>query len=455
MSNIDVSLLSLDATAQKALIEQGELTSAEITRQQLSAINVLEPSINAFISVDEACDKQSSVKHGVLSGINIALKDNIDVKGFVTTAGLKLANPLVAEQDSFVAANLRQAGVRFMGKLNMHEGALGATNHNAHYGNCYNPHQTDHTPGGSSGGSAAAVASCMVPLSLGTDTMGSVRIPASYCGLFGLKPSRGAVSNRGSVTCSRQMDNIGPLARSARDLALVFDVIQGFDQLSADSIDIVYDRQTPPAPVLLVPEDLDGLGVEASVARDFHDNLDVFREMGCTIKTFSFEDYDFGAARRAGLIICEAEMRVQHAHDWDNHIENFSPYLHNMLSFIERKSPMDIMRSERVLDNAVVTARGLFSKGDFLLMPTAPQRAFAMEDKVPANQADLTSFANQAALAALSMPMLSDNVLPAGMQLVGTGGSDYQLLALAEAWQRASGFKFSMPEYIRQKLQGV
>ena len=139
----------------------------------------------------------------MFQGICVGVKDNIDVKGFATTAGMATRIGRQAKQDAFVINRLRQTGAQFIGKLNMHEGALGATNQNEHFGDCHNPHKHGYTPGGSSGGSAAAVASGMVGLSLGTDTMGSVRIPAAYCGIFGFKPSRGAVSNHGSVTCSR------------------------------------------------------------------------------------------------------------------------------------------------------------------------------------------------------------------------------------------------------------
>jgi aspartyl-tRNA(Asn)/glutamyl-tRNA(Gln) amidotransferase subunit A len=174
--------------------------------------------------------------------------------------------------------------------------------------------------------------------------------------------------------------------------------------------------------------------------------------MGCEIKTFDISHYNFSAARRAGLIICEAEMRVEHEAYWLNNNEKFSPYLKSLLSYIDKKSPMDVIKSERVLDNAIIEARNILSQGDFILMPTAPQRAFSFNDAIPANQADLTSLANQTGLPAVSIPMITDNVLPSGMQLIGKGASDLALLALAEQWQTHTQFQYKIPNIIIELL---
>ncbi|MBU3023522.1 amidase [Aestuariibacter sp. A3R04] len=439
-----VELLHLDLTAQLALIDDGKVTADELTAFQLDWIHHLNPLINAFISIaDNArCDEPE----GLLRGAAVAVKDNINVAGFTTTAGLSVLKENRVHTDASAVARLRQAGGRFIGKLNMSEGALGASNHNAHFGDCFNPFDLALTPGGSSGGSAAAVASGMVSLALGTDTMGSVRIPASYCGVFGFKASRGAISNAGTVPCGRVMDTVGPIARSARDLSLAFSVMQGYDPNCPRSVPMAFDPVMPSSPVLLVPDDLPNLGVEDDIIKDFEANLEAFVDMGCQLRRFSFAHYDFGAARRAGLILCEADMRHFHAAAWDAYPDDFSDYLRNLLSYIDRKTPMDVMRAEVTLDNAVLTARTLFSQGDFLLLPTAPQRAFPMAGEIPVNQADLTGFANQAGLCAVSVPMLSDNPLPAGMQIVGQFAADKQVLALAEMWEQHVQFTFTIPQ---------
>lgn len=449
---INPELLSLDFTAQIQLVKSGQVSASEILSQQQALIAKLNPSLNAFISYEKAAFPEQ--QDTPLAGLSIALKDNIDALGFFTTAGMATRMGRVPSEDAFVTHLLRQAGASFIGKLNMHEGALGATNYNSHFGNCHNPFQPGLTPGGSSGGSAVSVASGMASMSLGTDTMGSVRIPASYCGIFGFKPSRGAVSNRGTVTCSRIMDNIGPMARSVDDLILVMNIIAKHDGESAESCAYLWRNVTEltPGSVLLVPDNLSGLGINRDIIDDFNANLDIFRQIGCSIQTFCFTDYDFAAARRAGLLLCEADMRQEHKEDWQNNRDTFSDYMQAMLGFVDTKSPVDIMRAERVLENAVVFANRLFSQGDFLLMPTAPQRAFSFDEEVPVNQADLTSFSNQAGLAALSLPMQTKQPLPAGMQLVGPKASDFQLLHLARQWQRESGYRFQLPDYIRGQL---
>ncbi|ABG40035.1 aspartyl/glutamyl-tRNA(Asn/Gln) amidotransferase subunit A [Paraglaciecola sp. T6c] len=445
---MDIALLSQDVSTHIALIKDKQISAQELATEQHSFIKRVNSSINAFISYAMPNVEQSaSFDKSLFQGICIGVKDNIDVRGFATTAGMATRVGRQAKQDAFVVSRLKQTGVQVMGKLNMHEGALGATNQNEHFGDCHNPHKHGYTPGGSSGGSAAAVASGMVGLSLGTDTMGSVRIPAAYCGIFGFKPSRGAVSNHGTVTCSRVMDNIGPLARSAKDLTLALSVMKAFDEGCAASIDFsAFNRLSyTDNKVLLVPENLEQLGVAPDIAADFATNLTAFTDLGFSIQYFDFSGYDFGAARRAGLLLCEADMRIEHQEDWANNQHKFSGYMRGMLSYIERKSPMDMMQSERVLDNAKVFARQLFKQGCAILMPTVLQRAFAFEEPVPANQADLTSFANQAGLPAVSLPMFSDNPLPAGMQIVGPLGSDNQLLQLAERWQEHTQFRCILP----------
>jgi Asp-tRNA(Asn)/Glu-tRNA(Gln) amidotransferase A subunit family amidase len=451
---IDLTLLAHDLTTHISLVKSGQIKASEIVAQQLAWIKKINPEINAFISTSPNLPAITLTENATLAGLSVAVKDNIDVSGYVTTAGMQTRVDRMATTDAFVVQKLRDAGASFIGKLNMHEGALGATNQNAYFGDCINPHKSGYTPGGSSGGSGAAVAAGMVSVALGTDTMGSVRIPASYCGVFGFKPTKGLVSNRGSVVCGRIMDNIGPIARSADDLMLCMSLISGYDQLNALS-HVQYsfsDSLTETSKVLMVPDDMSILGIESDIIEDFERNLMVFKDLGYQIKTFSFDGYDFGAARRAGLLICEADMRVEHAHDWAHHRSKFSDYLQSMLSFIETKSPMDIMASERVLDQAEIYGRGLFENGGYLLLPTAPQRAFSFADSVPSNQADLTSLANQAGLPAVSIPMLTDHELPAGMQIVGPKMSDKSLLQIAQQWQQATQFKYQLPDNVKSKL---
>ncbi|MEE2002914.1 amidase [Alkalimonas sp. MEB108] len=447
---LDTEVLAADFCQQRQWIEAGALSAAELLQWQWQAAGQLNPKLNCFTQL--AATAPEPQPHGALAGLALAVKDNIDVAGFATTAGLEVRRHHQPAQNAFVIEQLKAAGCSIIGKLNMHEGALGASNHNSHFGDAHNPHRLGHTPGGSSGGSGSAVAAGLVPIALGTDTMGSVRIPASYCGVFGFKPSRGAVSNRGSVPCGRSMDTIGPLARSARDLSLVYRLMATFDARSPEAIRLPPESTTDNQHIktlrILVPEALDTLGVDDAILRDFNNNLQLFRELGCTLQSFSFGDYPFAAARRAGLLLCETDMRLEYQQEWQNQQALFSDYLRALLAYPDRKSPLDYSAALLVLEQAVVSARHWFTQGDLILLPTTPQRAFSLADPVPANQADLTSLANQAGLPALSLPMLSDQALPAGMQLIGPVGSDWQLLALAELWQQASGFRYRLPAMV-------
>lgn len=448
---LDKQLLAADFTQQQQWLRAGEISADALLRQQWTLAQRLNPQLNCFTQLNP--DQPAAANAGPLAGLALAVKDNIDVAGFATTAGLEIRRRHVPAQDAFVIKRLKAAGASLLGKLNMHEGALGATNHNQHFGDAHNPHQLGFTPGGSSGGSGAAVAAGIVPIALGTDTMGSVRIPASYCGVFGFKPSRGVISNQGSVPCGRIMDTIGPLARSARDLSLAFQQMAGFDAACPLSVQAA-EQAMPDLRLLrlLVPAELDSLGIAEDILQDFNTNLQVFRDLGCRVEYFSLAGYAFAAARRVGLLLCEADMRVEYQQEWQQRPEQFSAYLYNLLAYPERKSAIDYSAALKVMDQAVLTARQWFGQGEILVLPTTPQRAFSLAAAVPANQADLTSIANQAGLPALSLPMLTQQALPAGLQLIAAHGHDNWLLRLADYWQQESGFSYRLPECVVQSL---
>lgn len=443
-----------DLAGQGAALAAGQRTSAQLTQQILERIERHNPALNCYLHVDaagalaaaQAADlrRLAGKPLGPLDGLAIAVKDNIDVAGMPTTAGMATRRGRIAASDAFAVAQLRAAGAVILGKLNMHEGALGATNSNPHYGDCHNPHRPGYTPGGSSGGSACAVAAGLAGAALGSDTMGSVRIPASYCGVSGLKPSRGLVSTGGTVACSYRLDTIGPLARSARDLRLLMDVLARFDPGCADAL--APGAVAQPASVLLAPSDLDALGVDPVVAALFEQQLAVFEQLGFSVVKAPFGGHDFAAARRAGLLSCEADMLIEHAADRASQPGQFSPELRAMLDFAANKDLASLARANRVIDRAALRSHAWFAQAGMVVLPTTPQRAFAFGTPVPANQADLTSIANMAGLPALSLPMpVAPGTLPAGLQLVGPRGCDAALVQLAERYQQACGYTCEAP----------
>ena len=239
----------LSVAELSAAFEAQQLDALSVTRSVLARIEALNPALNAYLTVcgdtalAEAAEASARAaagqRRGVLDGVPIALKDNIDLAGLPTSNGFAQSEKLppwrLPKEDAELVRRLRAAGAVILGKLNMHEGALGATSDNPHFGAAINPHRPGYTPGGSSGGSGAAVAAGLCAASLGSDTGGSIRIPASYCGVVGFKPSFGLVSTRGVVPLSWRLDHVGPLTRTVADARIVFDALRGFDPACPDS----------------------------------------------------------------------------------------------------------------------------------------------------------------------------------------------------------------------------
>src|SRR5688572_3143482 len=242
----DVALLSLQAAS--VLIHSRRVSSVDMVRACLDRIARHDRELGAFITltadsaIDEAkradADLANGIDHGALHGIPIALKDLYDTAGVRTTAGSRIYGDRVPERDCVVVEKLRSAGAVFLGKLNLHEWALGVTNQNPHFGPACNPWDNTRIPGGSSGGSAVAVASGFCFMSPGSDTGGSIRIPASLCGVVGLKPTYARVSLRGVIPLSWTLDHAGPLARTVGDLALALNGVAGHDPLDPSSVDV-------------------------------------------------------------------------------------------------------------------------------------------------------------------------------------------------------------------------
>jgi aspartyl-tRNA(Asn)/glutamyl-tRNA(Gln) amidotransferase subunit A len=269
-----------ELTAHEALdgLVAGDLTSVELTRSVLGRIDATEPQINAYISVDadgalETAarvdrQRQAGEDPGPLAGIPLAIKDVLCVRGGRTTCGSGILANYVAPYDATAVARVRDAGAVFLGKTNMDEFAMGSSTENSHFGPTRNPIDLERVPGGSSGGSAAAVAAREATLALGSDTGGSVRQPAGYCGVVGLKPTYGRVSRYGLVAFASSLDQVGPVTRDVEDAALLLGVVAGHDPRDATSV----DRQVPDYRAKL-NEGVEGLRV--GLAREFFaDGLD-------------------------------------------------------------------------------------------------------------------------------------------------------------------------------------
>ena len=409
-----------------------------------AAIERINPHINAYIDLrsglfqDQAQMADRRRRDGVigrLDGIPLALKDNIDMAGWPTRAGLPTRERPV-EHDAHVVTRLRASGAVLVGKTNMDEGALGAAGDNPHFGATHNPHRHGYSAGGSSGGAAAAVAAGLAVAAVGSDSLGSIRIPASYCGVYALKPTHGEISARGLVPAARRLDAVGLLARSAGDLTVLLQVLAGYDADDARSrrrrvAFALPDWEPGNLRAGLLP-DLAAVGVQPEVIEVFEAAMARLRHALGDRRTVDFADWDFSRTRRAGLLLMEAEMLGTFAADLADTAHPVSPRLRQLLGFAGSKSAADYAVADRVLDAATLKMRRLFAQVDVLVLPTTPQGAFALDGPVPDSQADLTSFASLAGCPAVSLPMGTlPNGLPVGLQLVGARGSDLRLLELA------------------------
>ena len=427
-------------------------SSVARTEAALSRIARQDGDIRAFVATlaesalteARASDarRAAGASLGPLDGMPFAVKDNIAVAGLPTQAGTSaFGDP--AGADATVVRRLRAAGAVLVGTLNMHEGALGATTDNPFWGRCMNPLKPGFTPGGSSGGSAAAVAAGMVPMTLGTDTMGSVRIPAAYCGLWGLKPTRGRVPVTGLTHLSWTLDTIGPLAGNPRLLGAMLAAMEGpaaDDPLSAPLPD--RDR---------VPDDLEGLrfGIpDAAALADCEEIVlaafEAFRAAlagkGAILEPVEVAGWMPGALRRAGLLVSEVEGAEVLGDALDG--PGISDGFRAMLAYGRQAGAGQVARAYRQLQELAVAVDHALAGRDGLLMPTAPQRAFAHGGEVPVNQADFTALANVAGVPALTIPLdAPDGGLPCAAQIIGPRGSDHRLIAMGSLMQVLPGVR--------------
>ena len=358
--------------------------------------------LGAFVDIDP----DAAFGTGPLADVTVGVKSNIAVRGLPWTGGMAHLRGNIAREDAPVVAALRRAGAKILGTLNMHEAALGAVTDNAFYGRTHNPHRPGYTPGGSSGGSGAAVAAGLCELALGTDTLGSVRIPAAYCGVYGLKPTHRAIDDAGMLFLDARLDSIGPLARDLAMIERAWAVI-GIAGSAAPLSRLVTLRNL--AGVECQPAVLDGY--QAALGA-----LDLARsEIDLPAGTSAIRTAALASAGRA-LIADLGDHRVE-----------ASDELRSVLSAVEKiPENAGLLAATRA---ALVDALG--SDG-VLLMPTTPHGAFAHGTRAPATQADFTGLANVAGLPALALPSgRNADGLPVSVQIMGPAGSEPALIALA------------------------
>jgi len=450
---LDLSVLTV-AEASAALTA-GRISATQLTDAYLFRIEHLDSRINSYTLVlperarveAAAADarRAAGARLGPLDGIPYAVKDNIDIAGLPTSDGLGPRGRPPAAADAVAAARLAASGAVLLGKLNLHEGALGATTQNRHFGPTHNPWRHGFTPGGSSGGSGAAVVARMCAFALGTDTMGSIRLPAAYCGCVGLKQSYGLVSNRGATPACDGLDHIGPLARRVGDAAHVLRALAGYDAEWLGSRDAPAGWNPLPAEL----PDLSGIRIgvldnfarypsEPAVAQGFAEAVALLRRLGGRIERLDIASYEPLPARRAGLLWVEAAAAATHEVDLATHPGAFPPAIRAMLDYGRALSAARLAKAVAEVRRLGAAFRRTVGLVDVIAAPAAPQLPFAFAGPQPADQAEFLALANFSGLPAITLPSgISGDGLPLSLQLVGQRFGEARLLSVAAAFERA------------------
>jgi aspartyl-tRNA(Asn)/glutamyl-tRNA(Gln) amidotransferase subunit A len=373
---------------------------------------------NAFVDLDPALRGGE----GPLAGVTVGVKANIAVKGLPWTAGMALYRDRIADRDSKVVARLRGQGAAILGTLNMEEAALGAKTDNPWFGATQNPHRAGFTPGGSSGGSGAAVAAGLCDVALGTDTMGSVRIPASYCGVYGFKPAQASISQDGMELAEPDFDTIGVLARDMDVLERVVRTISEFGEGANEGPGIQANGATL--------SDLGSVECHADVLAMFARAQGAMGRLQNARLTIPLSRVRFAGFIKTSKYMANAFATADQA--------LLSPRLRKLLSYGPARNAEDWDEDQHVLETAAQEVRGIIAKNGYFILPTAPQPAFSHHEAAPANQADFTCIANVAGLPAVSIPAgWSEDNLPIGIQLIGQTGHEAGLFDLAKSLDRA------------------
>jgi aspartyl-tRNA(Asn)/glutamyl-tRNA(Gln) amidotransferase subunit A len=372
----------------------------------ISAIEAANAELNAFVAFDE----QASFGPGPLSGMTAGVKANIAVAIQRHSRRPGQSRDRTAARDAATVARLRDAGAAIVGMLNMEEAALGAKTDNPWFGATQNPHRAGYTPGGSSGGSGAAVAAGLCDVALGTDTMGSVRIPAAYCGVYGFKPSQARVSQDGLEILDADFDAIGPLARSLDTLEAAARAMSDVGEGAVAGLRTIADWravESDPALAALIDDALGVLGERPPVALS----------------------HPLSRIRYAGFVKA-ARSLAAHLADADPTL--LSAMLRNLIGYGARRSDAAWDEDRAILADAQGALMRAVDDGSAIVLPTAPQAAFAHDRAPPASQADFTCLANVAGLPAISIPAgWSADGLPVGIQLIGKPGHEAGLFDAA------------------------
>ncbi|GHE22484.1 Asp-tRNA(Asn)/Glu-tRNA(Gln) amidotransferase subunit GatA [Halomonas urumqiensis] len=464
----------------------GEFSSRELTDHLLARIERLDGDLNSLITVtsdqartaaDAADAARSRGETGPLTGLPLAIKDLFCTEGVRTTAGSRMLGDFVAPYDATVVAKLKASGTVSLGKANMDEFAMGSSNENSHFGAVKNPWDQNAVPGGSSGGSAAAVAAGLVPAAMGTDTGGSIRQPAAFCGITGLKPTYGRVSRYGIIAYASSLDQAGPMARTAEDCALLLNAIAGHDPRDSTSVsrgvpNYTEELAAPLAGLKIgLPREYFGDGLDPAVEAATRDAIKVFESLGASVREVSLPHTHY--AIPAYYVIAPAEASsnlsrydgVRFGHRCEAPSDLIDLYKRSRAEGFGEEVKRRILIGTHTLSEGFFDAyytkaqqvRRLirqdfldaFEEVDVLMGPTSPTPAFdlgANKDPVSMYLQDIYTIAvNLAGIPGISVPAGFVSGRPVGLQILGTHFAEARLLNVAHQFQQATDWHQRRP----------
>lgn len=470
-----------------ASLEAGDCSSVEMTQHFLDRIERFDDAINSFITrtperaldqAREADAQRAEGNAGPLTGIPLAQKDIFLTKGVRTSCGSKMLDNFEAPYDATVVERLNQAGMVMLGKTNMDEFAMGSSNETSFYGSVQNPWNTDCIPGGSSGGSAAAVAARLAPIATGTDTGGSIRQPAAMCGITGLKPTYGRISRWGMIAFASSLDQAGPMGQSAEDCALLLQAMSGFDERDSTCMNKPVDDYSTgleqPLKGLRIglPKEHFGEGLTADVDAQVQAALKLYESLGAELIDITLPNTHLSVPAYYVVAPAEASSNlsrfdgVRYGYRCEEPKDLTDLYMRSRGEGFGDEVKRRIMvgayalsagyydayylkaqQIRRLISNDFVEA---FSQVDVIMGPTAPETAFPKgsknEDPVSMYLSDIFTIAvNLAGLPAMSIPVGDVNGLPVGMQLIGNYWAEAKLLNVAHRYQMETDWHRAIP----------
>ena len=472
------------------LLHKKSISSLEMTNYFIERIKSFDNELNSFITVDEESAKKQAINadsliakknNTFLTGIPIAHKDLFSTKGMLTTCASKMLEKYIPPFDATVVSNLDNLGMVKLGKTNMDEFAMGSSNESSYFGPVKNPWDTSKVPGGSSGGSASAVAARLTPIATGSDTGGSIRQPASFCGLTGLKPTYGSVSRYGMIAYASSLDQGGPIGKSAEDCRILYDQIKGYDRNDPTSNYKVIQKNSNPRLskedakkiTIGIPKEYFSKDLDKSISDSIFESIKQFEKIGFNFKDISLPNhnlaipayYIFASAEASSNLSRYDGIKFGHRCSEPKNLEDL--YLRT------RKEGFGTEVKKRIMIGAYALSSGYYDEYymralkirriirdnftlalkqvDYIFAPTSPSIAFNIGEKT-SNATEMylsdiyTTPVNLSGLPAISIPIGFSNNLPIGMQIIGNYFSEHNILDIANLFQKETDWHARIPE---------